>query len=777
VEPDKAKIEEKRLKPTLIRRRKKEPEVVPPEPETAEGIPAAEGPPDVLMQGAAEEAMESPVTKERAAPEVSEAEKPAVKEAEEEEPEVVPEKVPSEVAPAGEEVLRASKEAPSLEEPPARGEPAEEEARGKPEKLEEGPEKKRVVFRPKPAAERDLEREKEKRRGRVYRPVPPRKKKALSLVKGKKTEITVPRAIKRKIRIVEAITVGELAKRMGVKAREVMKRLMELGVMATINKEIDSDAAALVAHQFDYEVETVPVGEELLVEEEPQVGGEFVERAPVVTVMGHVDHGKTSLLDAIRETNVIAGEAGGITQHIGAYHVRLDRGEIVFIDTPGHEAFTAMRARGAQVTDIVILVVAADDGVKSQTIEAIDHAKAAKVPIVVAINKIDKPEADSAKVRRALSEHGLVPEEWGGDTIFVEVSAKQRTGIQGVLEMILLQAEMLELKADAGKAARGTIIEAKLDRGHGSMATVLIQHGTLKAGDAFVSGVHFGRVKIMFDDRGARMNEAGPATPVEIVGLSGVPSAGDSFVVVDDERKARQVSVYRQEKHRQSSLNEPSRVSLEGFHAQMAEGETKELNLVIKGDVQGTIEALTQSLCQLGTEEAAVNIIHTSAGTITQSDVILASASQAIIIGFGVKPDANAVAMAEQEGVDIRLYQVIYDVVSDITSALEGLLSPILTEKPLGLAEVVEVFHIRNVGTVAGCRVTEGKVVRDSQGRLTRNGSVVFEGKIASLRRYKDEAKEVPSGQECGLIIEGFEDFEVGDRVESLVVEETPSRL
>ncbi len=592
-----------------------------------------------------------------------------------------------------------------------------------------------------------------------------------------KPEATVPKAIKRKIRISEAILVGELAKRMGIKASEVIKKLMELGLMVTINQAIDADAASLVATDFGYEVEKTGFEIEDLVEEKEVSSGDLVPRPPVVTIMGHVDHGKTSLLDAIRQTNVTAGEAGGITQHIGAYEVNVDHRKVVFLDTPGHEAFTAMRARGAKVTDIVILVVAADDGVMNQTVEAINHAKAAKVPLIVAINKIDKPTANPERVKQALTEYGLVPEAWGGPTIFAEISAKQKTGLKELLEMILLQAEMLELKGNPNRPMTGAIIEAKLDKGRGAVATVLIQDGTLHVGDAFVSGTHFGHVRAMINDRGEKIANAGPSMPVEVIGFSSVPNAGDSFVVITDERRAKELATQRLLKQRETELSKTSKVTLEDFYKKMKKGVVKDLNLILKADVQGSIEALTEALNRLSTEAVQVSILHSSVGAVNESDCMLASASEAIILGFNVKTEPKAQTLAEQEKIDIRIYTVIYDALDDVRKAMEGLLEPIYEERLMGRAKVLQIFNISRIGVVAGSMVYEGKIIRGSRAHVVREGKLVYEGDISSLKRLKDDAKEVASGFDCGITVGGFKDFQVNDIIESYVVEKVTAQL
>ena len=580
-----------------------------------------------------------------------------------------------------------------------------------------------------------------------------------------------PKAAKRKIRIEEAIIVGELARQMGVKASEVIKKLLLLGLPVTVNQAIDFDTASLVASEFGYEVEKKGIEEETILATQEDRPEDLKPRPPVVTVMGHVDHGKTSLLDAIRHTNVTSAEAGGITQHIGAYHIHLDKGDIVFLDTPGHEAFTAMRARGAKVTDIVILVVAADDGVMQQTIEAINHAKAAQVPIIVAINKIDKPNANPERVKRELAEHGLIPEEWGGNTIMVEVSAKKKIGIEDLLEMVLLQAELMELKANPNKPARGRVIEAKLEKGRGPVATVLIQEGTLKVGDAFVCGVHYGKVRNIFNDRGQRIESAGPSMPVEVIGLSGVPQAGDDFVVVADEKQARLLAEHRLRKQREREISMSTKVTLEKLYEQIREGQLKELNLILKTDVQGSLEALTEAIKKLSHPEIKINIIHSATGAINETDIMLASASNAIVIGFNVRPDAKVEEVAQRERVDVRFYNVIYQLLDDIKAAMEGLLEPEYQEKVLGRAEVRQTFHISKVGTVAGCYVTNGVVQRGAKVRVLRDQVVVYDGKIISLKRFKEDVKEVKAGFECGILIENFNDVKVGDTLEVYTME------
>jgi translation initiation factor IF-2 len=576
------------------------------------------------------------------------------------------------------------------------------------------------------------------------------------------------KAAKRKVRIDEAIRVGDLAHKMGVKVQEIIKILLGLGIMATINQNLDIETATLVAAEFGYEVEKVGFSEdEFLLPKAEDKPEERVSRPPVVTIMGHVDHGKTSLLDAIRKSDITAGEAGGITQHIGAYDVTTAKGEIVFLDTPGHEAFTAMRARGAQVTDLVILVVAADDGVMDQTREAINHSKAANVPILVAVNKIDKEGADLDRVKRELADHGLVPEEWGGDTIFAHVSAKQKIGIEELLELTLLQAEVLDLKANPNKPARGHIIEAKLDKGRGPVATVLIQEGTLKQGDTFVCGLFNGKVRAMFDDQGAQVQEAGPSMPVEVQGFDGVPEAGDEFVVIADEKVARRIATDRQTKQRERDLSKESKITLESFLAGKAEEEVKTLNLVLKSDVQGSLEAVSEALQKLSTDKVKINIIHGGTGAITESDILLASASSAIIIGFNVRPAAKIREIAEQQNVEMRFYDIIYHLINEIRDAMTGMLEPVFREAYLGQAEVLETFSVPKVGTVAGCMITDGKLQRNASVRLLRDGVVVYTGKLSSLRRFKDDVREVTKGYECGVGLERFNDIKIGDIIEA----------
>lgn len=570
------------------------------------------------------------------------------------------------------------------------------------------------------------------------------------------------------IKIGESINLGELAKMMSLKAGDVIKKLITMGVRATLNQTLDHETATLVAEEFGFDV-SVDIFEEkdILLETYPEASERVLTpRPPVVTVMGHVDHGKTTLLDAIRETNVVAGEAGGITQHIGAYAVDVDGRKVSFVDTPGHEAFTAMRARGAKVTDIVILVVAADDGVMPQTVEAVNHARAAQVPIIVAVNKIDKPEANTERIKRQLSEIGLLSEEWGGDTLFAEVSAKQKIGLRELLELVLLQADILELKADVHARANGFVIEAKLDKGRGPVATVIIKEGTLRIGDYLVSGTTSGKVRALIDDKGLRVTEAGPSMPVEIMGLSGVPEAGDLFYVVKDERAAKDVVAYREMKQRESAAAKERKPTLENLFESLEKEEAKELALIIKADTQGSVEAVTESISKLSTEKCQVKIVHTGVGAITETDVALASASNAIIVGFNVRPDVKSLETAEREGVSLELHTIIYNLIDRVRSAMEGLLEPIVKEKVTGHAEVKETFNISRIGTIAGCLVTDGKVSRDNSVRVLRDGVVIFEGKLASLKRFKDDVREVNTGYECGIGVERFNDIKVGDIIE-----------
>ncbi len=579
------------------------------------------------------------------------------------------------------------------------------------------------------------------------------------------------------IEIDDTITVKELSEKIGKSSTEVIKQLIFMGVMAAINQEIDFSTAEKLAEKFDVIVvkKEKNIDKEISEqqeEEEIESEDNLQKRPPVVTVMGHVDHGKTSLLDAIRKSKVTSHEAGGITQHIGAYTVTINGEKITFLDTPGHEAFTAMRARGAQITDIVILVVAADDGIMPQTEEAINHCKAANVPIVVAINKIDRPGANIDKVKQELTEYGLVPEDWGGDIICVPVSAHTKEGIDTLLEMVLLTAEVQELKANSNRNARGAVIEAKLDKGRGAVATLLVQNGTLNVGDSIIVGTTYGRIRAMFDDKGKKIKSAGPSIPVEILGLSEVPQAGDKFNEVKDEKTARELADGRKQKVREEYLQSTHKVSLEDLYNQIKEGKVKELNIIVKADVQGSIEALKQSLQKLSTDEVKVRVIHGAVGAITETDISLASASNAIIIGFNVRPDVNAEKAAEREAVDMKTYRVIYTAIDDIKAAMLGMLEPDYKENVIGKAEIRRTYKISSIGTIAGCYVLDGKITRNSSVRIIRDGIVVFESELASLKRFKDDVKEVAQGYECGLSIEKFNDIKEGDIVEAYVMEE-----
>jgi translation initiation factor IF-2 len=577
-----------------------------------------------------------------------------------------------------------------------------------------------------------------------------------------------------KITFSESLTVAELAKKLNREPSEIIKKLFMLGVMATINQDLDKDAIELIATDYGVEVEEEikidTTDLEVYFTEDDEAS--LVERPSVVTIMGHVDHGKTTLLDSIRNTKVTAGEAGGITQHIGAYQVEDNGKKITFLDTPGHAAFTTMRARGAKITDITILVVAADDGVKPQTVEALNHAKAAEVPIIVAVNKMDKPTANPDRVMQELTEYGLVPEAWGGETIFVPISALTGEGIDSLLEMILLVGEVEEYKANPNRNAIGTVIEAQLDKGRGSVATLLVQNGTLKIGDPIVVGNTFGRVRAMVNDLGRRVKEAGPSAPVEITGLNDVPQAGDRFVVFDDEKTARQVGEIRSSQAVQAQRSEKARVSLDTLFEHMKQGEMKDLNLIIKADVQGSVEALAAALQKLDVEGVNVRIIHTGVGAINESDITLAAASNGIVIGFNVRPDNNAKRAAESESVDIRLHRIIYKVIEEIESAMKGMLDPVYAEKVIGQAEVRQTFKVSKIGTIAGSYVTDGKITRDSGVRLIRDGVVIFEGEVDALRRFKDDAKEVAQGYECGITIKNFNDVKEGDVIEAYIMEE-----
>jgi translation initiation factor IF-2 len=599
-----------------------------------------------------------------------------------------------------------------------------------------------------------------------------------------------PMPITRTITVTEGISVKDLAEKLDVRGKDLIATLLMRGVFVTVNQSLDAELVKDVARQFGADTQVITFEDQMANEaiesmlQQPNPDELEVTRPPVVTVMGHVDHGKTSLLDAIRETDVAAGEAGGITQHIGAYKVKFNKEgspasgrEIVFLDTPGHEAFTRMRARGAKVTDIVVIVVAADDGVMPQTLEAVDHAKAAGVPIIVAVNKIDKPDAQPDRVKQQLSDRGLAPEEWGGTTVFVEVSAKKRQNLDALLEMICLVADLQNLKATPDRSAVGTVIEAKLDRGRGAVATVLVQNGTLKNSDSFIMGNTFGKIRAMFDDRGRSIDIAGPSTPVEILGLESMPDAGDTFLVVADRDKAKSVSQFRKMREREQTLAKSSRVSLEGLAEQIKQAGVKELPLILKGDVTGSVEVLADSLQKMSTEKVRIKVIHTGVGAITESDILLASASNAIIIGFNVRPERKGADLAEQEGVEIRLHSIIYELQDEIRKAMLGLLDPVFKENYLGKAEVLNIFRIPKIGTIAGCRVLDGVLRRDADIRLTRGGEQIFKGKLGSLKRFKDDAREVTSGMECGIGINNFNDIQVGDQIEAFVTERVAAEL
>jgi len=822
-----SELVEKRIKPTVIRRRRKKAPAKPVEIEaTPEPDLDAELPPEATEQPEETpeitQPAEEPVTTAEVAGDTAEAEKsaepvePTPGEAEaaetpaEPEPQEAKEETPT---PVVKPVKKPKKEAPAkiikLAPPAKKVAKVEKPTPAKPARKKAGqarPMRRPAAGGPAPAKTADAKGGKKKgRKKRVDEPdkdkrffkkkISFRKKevvegaalyaggpqrgrrgrkgaKAKSAIKGQKTQITTAKAIKRRVKIDESIMLSELAKRMGIKANEMIAKLMGMGVMATVNQTIDFETATLVAAEFDYEVERATFEEDTILKPEQDDPEKLVYRPPVVTIMGHVDHGKTSLLDVIRKTRITANEAGGITQHIGAYHVSTEKGQVVFLDTPGHEAFSSMRSRGAKVTDIVVLVVAADDGVMPQTVEAVNHARAAEVPIIVAVNKIDKANAEPDRVQRELAEIGLSPEDWGGDTIFVQVSAKQNTGVDDLLEMILLQSEILELKADPDKRAAGHVVEAKLESGRGPVATVLIQEGTLNAGDPVVCGIHYGKVRALLNDRGKQVKSAGPSIPVEITGLTGVPLAGDEMIVLADEKDAKQVSLHRMQKQRSKDLAQTNRLSLDNLFEKMQEGEIKDLNLIIKADVHGSVEALKESLVKLSNEEVNINIVHAAAGAISESDISLAAVSDAIIIGFNVRPNAKVQELASEEQVDIRYHKIIYNVIKEVTDAILGLMSSTFEERTVGWADVREVFHVPKVGAIAGCYVTDGKIERGQPVRLLRDGIVLYEGKIGSLRRFKDDVKEVQGGYECGIGIENYNDIKVADTLECYYVDE-----
>ena len=678
---------------------------------------------------------------------------------------------------------------PSIEDkaaPVATGEPVTTQPQqtvDEPKKVkeEEKPKKSRKAGKPR---DEDLFAEiyEDAARWQDLRPLPTlrREERTRHVPSATPTEITKPR--RKTVKLSSGMTVKEFAEHLGIRAADVIRKLMEMGVGLTLNQPMDLDAGVLIAEGLGIQVEiqTEKEGEALLEEMlEPTTESQFASRAPVVTIMGHVDHGKTSLLDAIRQTKVTQQEAGGITQHIGAYSVRVGEKSVTFLDTPGHEAFTAMRARGAQVTDIVVLVVAADDGVMPQTLEAANHAQAAGVPIVVAVNKIDKPGANPDRIKQSLSEQGLVPESWGGQTIYVEVSAKEKQGLDTLLEMLLLQAEVMELKTDVTQPTKGVVLEAKLDRGRGPVATVLVQSGTLKVGSAYVVGATSGRVRALVSHDGKKAREAGPSTPVEVIGLLGLPAAGDQLVVVKDERVAREIAESRHQKRRTAELGTgPGRLTLDALFAHSQESDRKELAVLVKADAQGSVGALCESIAKISSESVKVQIIHRGVGGITESDVLLASASKALVVGFHIRPDPKATALAEREGVEVRLHTIIYNAIADVKAAAEGLLDPTFTERVLGRAEVRQVFSIPKVGSVAGCYVTNGHIARASEGvRLLRDSVVVYEGKLGSLRRFKDDVREVQQGYECGIGIENFNDIKAGDVIEAYVFDKETAKL
>ena len=677
---------------------------------------------------------------------------------------------------------------PSIEDkasPVAAGEPVatSEKTVDEPKKAkeEEKPKKGRKAGKPRDA---DLFAEiyEDAARWQDLRPLPTlrREERSRHVPSATSTEITKPR--RKTVKLSSGITVKEFAEHLGIRAADVIRKLMEMGVGITLNQPMNLDAGVLIAEGLGIQVEiqTEKEGEALLEEMlEPTTESQFAPRAPVVTIMGHVDHGKTSLLDAIRQTKVTQQEAGGITQHIGAYSVQVGEKSVTFLDTPGHEAFTAMRARGAQVTDIVVLVVAADDGVMPQTLEAANHAQAAEVPIVVAVNKIDKPGANPDRVKQSLSEQGLVPESWGGQTIYVEVSAKEKQGLDTLLEMLLLQAEVMELRTDVTQPTKGVVLEAKLDRGRGPVATVLVQSGTLNVGSTYVVGATSGRVRALVSHDGKKVREAGPSTPVEVIGLLGLPAAGDQLVVVKDERVAREIAESRHQKRRTAELGTgPGRLTLDALFAHSQESDKKELAVLVKADAQGSVGALCESIAKISSDTVNVQIIHRGVGGITESDMLLASASKALVIGFHIRPDPKATALAEREGVEVRLHTIIYNAIADVKAAAEGLLEPTFTERVLGRAEVRQIFSIPKIGAVAGCYVTNGHIARASEGvRLLRDSVVVYEGKLGSLRRFKDDVREVQQGYECGIGIENFNDIKTGDVIEAYVFDKEAARL
>jgi len=759
---------EVRKKRVLVKREAAEPEVAPP--------PAAPVIDEEQVRLREEEAKKQAELAARQAAEVAEKKKRTTRKKAEPE-----EAKPEEAAPAGEKPVEAAP-APATEAvaeaKPATGtlhKPTAKPGEAKPDKK---PKKKEVIYADESVHRRTIKTRGDDSFGRARHLKGPRHRTGEEQP-GTHAFVAPAEPVKHDILVPETITVGELAHKMSVKAAELIKALMKLGTMVTINQVLDQETAMIVVEEMGHVAKRAKLDdpESYLAEAEAAGEAKLESRAPVVTVMGHVDHGKTSLLDYIRRTRVASGEAGGITQHIGAYHVETPRGMITFLDTPGHEAFTAMRARGAKVTDLVVLVVAADDGVMPQTIEAIHHAKAAKVPLVVAVNKIDKAEAQPDRIKQELVTHAVVPEEWGGDTMFANVSAKTGAGIDELLERVLLQAEVLELKAPVNTPAKGIVIESRLDKGRGPVATVLVQSGTLRRGDTVIAGSVFGKVRAMVDEAGREVKDAGPSIPVEILGLSEVPQAGEETMVLKDERKAREIALFRQGKFRDVKLAKQQAAKLENMFEQMGEGEKKTLALIIKADVQGSHEALAHALSKLSTDEVKVNIIHTGVGGITESDVNLALASRAVIIGFNSRADAAARKLAQGSGVDIRYYNIIYEAVDDVKAALSGMLAPERKENILGIVEIRQVFRISKVGTVAGCMVLDGIVRRGSSVRLVRDGVVVHTGELDSLKRFKEDVREVKAGLECGLSLKGYQDIKEGDQLEVFEVVEVARTL
>lgn len=677
---------------------------------------------------------------------------------------------------------KAQKEV-SLPSPKQEAVVAGENKKGKPEpsteKLKEKPKRPKRVKWNASGGNANTGGQGDQRKWQDFKPIHRREDRKSSR-KGHGPAIDAAKPRRKVIKIYEGLTVKEFSELIGQKVTSIVAKLMELGKMATINQAIDLEEATLIAEAFEVKTEVVAekTEEELLMGAVLDDPADLVGRPPVITIMGHVDHGKTSLLDAIRETKVTSGEAGGITQHIGAYMVSAAGKPVTFLDTPGHAAFTAMRARGAQVTDIVVLVVAADDGVMPQTVEAVNHAKSAEVPMIVAVNKMDRPDANPDRVKQALSEYELIPEEWGGSTIFVEVSAKEKTGLDSLLEMILLQSEILELQANPKKSMRGVIVEAKIERGRGPVATVLVQEGTLSVGSAFVSGIHYGKVRALINDEGKKVKSAGPSTPVEVIGLDGVPQAGDTFIVVADERIARDVASSRAQRERMSKLSKVNRITLDDLFSELKDGAAEVLKVIIKTDVQGSAEAIREALEGLSTDAVKLEVIHVGVGGITESDVMLAAASRAFVAGFNVRPESKARDLADREKVELRLYSIIYELIDDVRAAMEGLLAPTLKERILGRIEVRQIFSVPKQGTIAGGYVKEGVAARNCAGvRVFRGGNVIFDGKLASLRRFKDDVKEVQAGYECGVGVEGFNDIEVDDIFELFVFDEIATKL